>query len=166
MVVMGVLLHDVNIVGADENTLQTPGERRAQVSDVRTEEWFVETRGSRQDEFWWQLSYVTDDAGVNIQRWCRGATKLRATESTLQPARSPLPVCDKEPELCIRHRRLRFQHPRVCSRQLEVLYQSVTEISRHITHFTSDRSVLPVFHLYSQLWSMVECQVQGGMKPP
>ena len=38
MVVMGVLLRDVNIVGADENTLQTPGERRAQVSDVRTEE--------------------------------------------------------------------------------------------------------------------------------
>ena len=166
MVVMGVLLRDVNIVGADENTLQTPGERRAQVSDVRTEEWFVETRGSRQDAAWWQLSYVTDDAGVNIQRWCRGATELRATEPALQPARSPLPVCDKEPELCIRHRRLRFQHPGVCSRELEVLNQSVTGKSRSKTHFTSDHSAPPVFHSYSQLWSTVECQVQSGMKPP
>ena len=32
MVVMTVLLRHVNIVRADENTLHTPGERRAQVS--------------------------------------------------------------------------------------------------------------------------------------
>ena len=125
MVVLTVLLRHVNIVRADENTLHTPGERRAQVS----EEWGVRARqirgnlGSRQA--WWQLSDAAG-AGVNIQRWCRGETEHRTSGPHLHPARSHLPVSDKEPELCIRYRRLHCQHPSLRSRQLEVFNQSVT----------------------------------------